>query len=61
MEKTDSISARNDAIRSAQDEGLMGVAAKIRPVERSIVTGRTSHPTQLLPMKPIYKTQLGAA
>jgi len=39
----------------------MGVAAKIQPVARAIVSGKTDHPTQLLSARPVYRTPLGAA
>src|SRR5689334_12448738 len=39
----------------------MGVAAKIRPVARALVTGKIPHPAQLVSTRPIYRTPLGAA
>jgi DNA modification methylase len=36
-------------------------AVKIRPVVRSLFSGATGHPAQLLPMRPTYETELGAA
>jgi DNA modification methylase len=58
MEKVDTIVTRDRSIRAG---GKMGVAAKIRPVARSVETGRTNHPAQLLSTRPVYRTPLGAA
>jgi site-specific DNA-methyltransferase (cytosine-N4-specific) len=58
MGKTDTIPCNARAIRVG---GNMGVAAKIRPVARSVENGETNHPAQLISTRPIYRTQLGAA
>jgi DNA modification methylase len=48
-------------IREDGGEGSMVATAKIRPVARSLISGRTGHPAQLLSPRPTYRTELGAA
>ena len=40
---------------------MVASTAKIRPVARSVDSGGTAHPAQLLFNKPVYRTPLGAA
>jgi len=51
----------NAVIRQGGSGGLMAATTKIRPVARSLFSGRTAHPAQLLVPSPVYRTELGAA
>ena len=48
-------------IRESSSGGSMVATTKIRPVARSLFSGRTGHPAQLLIPRPVYRTELGAA
>src|SRR5437879_4868598 len=61
MEKADKLGLQSAVIRDSTGEGSMPAAAKLQPVARAIITGKSRHPAQLLSARPTYRTGLGAS
>src|SRR4051812_19267007 len=61
MKKAARLEGGTKAIRPAGGERGMVATAQIKPVARSVASGKTGHPSHLILPKALYRTDLGAA